>query len=341
MPVTKPNELAKAAPPLPQNLATLSTRPEQLQRMLDNMSAERKILSRFVDEQMVEGTDYGVIPGTKNRTLLKPGGEKLIDLFRCTPRFKLIKDREDFDKGFFHYIFRCQLVQRDSEVVIAEGFGSCNSHEGKYRYRNAQRICPACNNPTIIKGKEEYGGGWVCFKKKGGCGTKFEDGDPAIEGQAVGQTENPDVADQANTILKMAKKRAMIDGAISMARCSELFTQDLDDQVESVHPQTGEITKVSAGSEYVKRLAALKTMEEYHALVAEIRKLPRNVAEQLAPIAQARRAQLENQGKSKSQQVKEQMKAKEERIAGDDGWDKPPEDLSQLSGADDVKDIPF
>lgn len=35
------------------------------------------------------------------------------------------------------------------------------------------KTCPKCGAAAIIKGKEEYGGGWVCFKKKGGCGAKF------------------------------------------------------------------------------------------------------------------------------------------------------------------------
>jgi len=34
--------------------------------------------------------------------------------------------------------------------------------------------CPECGvTSAIIKGKEEYGGGWLCFAKKGGCGAKF------------------------------------------------------------------------------------------------------------------------------------------------------------------------
>lgn len=41
-------------------------------------------------------------------------------------------------------------------------------------------ICPACGKPAIIKSKAEYGGGWICFEKKGGCGRKFKDGDPDI-----------------------------------------------------------------------------------------------------------------------------------------------------------------
>jgi len=35
--------------------------------------------------------------------------------------------------------------------------------------------CPRCGVVgSIIKGKAEYGGGYLCFKKKGGCGAKFE-----------------------------------------------------------------------------------------------------------------------------------------------------------------------
>ncbi|KKM07766.1 hypothetical protein LCGC14_1730650 [marine sediment metagenome] len=41
-------------------------------------------------------------------------------------------------------------------------------------------LCPECGQPTIIKGKEEWGGGWVCWKKEGGCGAKF-DSDPSAQ----------------------------------------------------------------------------------------------------------------------------------------------------------------
>jgi hypothetical protein len=46
-------------------------------------------------------------------------------------------------------------------------------------------VCPKCGAAAIIKGKAEYGGGWVCFKKKGGCGAKFAydpaEGEPPVE----------------------------------------------------------------------------------------------------------------------------------------------------------------
>ena len=41
--------------------------------------------------------------------------------------------------------------------------------------------CPLCGNTTaVIKGKAEYGGGWLCYAKKGGCGAKFQDDDPRL-----------------------------------------------------------------------------------------------------------------------------------------------------------------
>lgn len=199
------------------------------QEALKAEGEQRALLAQFIQKQMVEGADYGKIPGTDKPTLLKPGAEKLTDLFRCTPKFHLVKIEEDFQKGFFNYVFRVRLYQRDADAVLAEGFGSANSMEGRYRWRDAQRKCPACSKAAIIKGKKEYGGGWLCFGKKGGCGAKFDDGAQEIEGQATGRVENDDIATLANTILKMAKKRALVDGAIALARCSDMFTQDVED----------------------------------------------------------------------------------------------------------------
>lgn len=196
---------------------------------------QRALLAQYIQAHMKEGTDFGKVPGTQKESLFKPGAEKLVELFRCTPKFALVKSEEDFERGFFNYMFRVRLYQRDSNAVLAEGFGSANSREGRYRWRAAHRKCPQCGNETIIKGKAEYGGGWLCFKKKGGCGAKYGDGDASIESQAEGKVENDDIATMANTILKMAKKRALVDGAIALARCSDMFTQDVEDFADVGH----------------------------------------------------------------------------------------------------------
>jgi len=126
-------------------------------------------------------------------------------------------------------------------------------------------VCPSCTKPTIIKGKEEFGGGWICFAKKGGCGQKFPAGAVEIEGQQTGRVQNPDVADTINTVLKMAKKRAHVDAAIALARCSDMFTQDVEDfdagqSIESgaVKPQSTPGQKLERMAESADELAGIK-----------------------------------------------------------------------------------
>lgn len=201
------------------------------------MAIEQAVIRRssmveFVRRVMVEGVDYGVIPGASKPSLQKPGAEKLITLFGLTPRFICEAERDwtGADHGgeaFFHFHYKCQLYRGD--VLMGEGEGSCNSWETKYRYRQGERKCPECGKATIIKGKAEFGGGWLCFAKKGGCGAKFAAGDQAVEGQQVGRVPNPDPADLVNTISKMAQKRALVAAALITVNASEFFTQDIED----------------------------------------------------------------------------------------------------------------
>lgn len=210
-------------------------RPLLSKEVLVEEGQQRQLLMAYVKGHMVEDEDYGVIPGTKRKTLLKPGAEKLTDLFRCKPEFEIVTRIEDFDRPLFHYVFRCRIVSRETGQVVAEGFGSCSSHEKKYRWKTGDRACPNCGQATILRSKypprdnPTAKPGWYCFANKGGCGVNFAADDPAIVGQTTGRVENPDAADFVNTILKMAKKRAHVDAAISLARCSDMFTQDAED----------------------------------------------------------------------------------------------------------------
>ena len=184
-------------------------------------------LVEFTKSVLKDGLDYGKVPGVSKPSLLKPGAEKLATLYRLRPSFELVTSREDWDGGFFYYHYRCKLT-RDGEFM-GEAEGSCNTKEKKYRYRNAERVCPNCGKPTIIKGKAEFGGGYICFAKKGGCGAKFKEGDAAIEGQEVGQVENPEIYDTVNTVQKMAQKRALVAAVLITTGASEFFTQDVED----------------------------------------------------------------------------------------------------------------
>lgn len=201
--------------------------------------ARRQAVIDYTRGLMVAGTDYGKIPGAGDKpTLLKPGAEKLASLFGLAPRFEIVEREMDWTgdahggEPFFFIQYRCTLYRGD--MAVGQGVGSCNSWEKKYRYRQGERRCPECGQAAIIKGKQEYGGGWLCFKKKGGCGYKFPDGDGRIESQEVGQVKNSDPADVVNTIDKMAQKRALVAAVLIAVNASELFTQDIEDYSDVV-----------------------------------------------------------------------------------------------------------
>jgi hypothetical protein len=177
---------------------------------------------------MSKGDDYGVIPGTGSKpTLLKPGAEKLCTLFRLAPTYHV--EKITHGKDHREYLVSCTLTHISTGKVWGQGEGCCSTLESKYRWRRAERKCPQCHQPAIIKGKQEYGGGWVCFKNKGGCGAKFPDNAAAITSQPTGRVENPDIADQYNTVLKMATKRALVAAVLITTGASALFTQDLEE----------------------------------------------------------------------------------------------------------------
>lgn len=199
--------------------------------------ARRQAIVDFVKEIMVKGTDYGVIPGTNNKEVLyKPGAEKLVTFFGLAVSFAPVTIVEDWTgekhggEPFFFYHYKCELWRNGN--LVGSGEGSCNSWEQKYRWRNQDRTCPKCNQPAIIK--NSYGPGWLCYRKKGGCNSKFGDGDQAIESQDVSKVPNPNIDDQVNTILKMCQKRALIAAVLITVNASEFFTQDLEDLAGSV-----------------------------------------------------------------------------------------------------------
>lgn len=197
----------------------------------DVIAARIEELQKFVKSYMVENEDFGIIPGTEKPTLYKPGAEKLCDVYGFQRLFPPdgIHRLEDWDRGLFAYEVRCDLVSMRTGLIIAQGLGSANSKEERYRWRQQSRPCPTCKQETIIKGKAEYGGGWVCFKKKGGCGATFADDDEQITKQPVGRIENDEPFTLVNTLLKMAKKRALVDAVLSATRSSGIFTQDMED----------------------------------------------------------------------------------------------------------------
>lgn len=196
--------------------------------------ARLDVIKQAMQQAMQEGVDYGTIPGAKKPSLWKPGAEKLGVLFQFDVQVATEKSWGPGD----HLTVEAHAIvyHAPSGIRMGSGEGMCTTRERKYAVRNAQRACPQCGVEAVIKGKEEYGGGWVCFTKKGGCNAKFRDGDKSIEDQPQGEIDNPDLPDFWNTVIKMAKKRAQIDAILGATGASALFTQDAEDLPRADQP---------------------------------------------------------------------------------------------------------
>lgn len=184
---------------------------------IDNISTTMTKIAQMqsvVQKTLKQGHDFGEVPGTNKPTLLKPGGEKICMLFGLNPEYEFLQVTEDYDKEFFSYNIRCTLFRNGQPV--AQGVGSCNSKEKKYRFINVDEI------------PENYMGTSESFTDK--------------YGRQKYKINNPDICSLVNTILKMAKKRAFIDAVLQVASLSEVFTQDLEDMGDFIQQENDNST---------------------------------------------------------------------------------------------------
>ena len=193
---------------------------------------------------MHDGEHYGVIPGMNKKTLLKPGAEKLCLTFRFDPQYEA---ESRYDGDHLTVKSKCVLYHIGTGKRLGSGEGMCSTKETKYAYRNQAPKCPDCGKETIIKGKAEFGGGWLCWKKKGGCGKKYPD--DAFSDEDFTRIANPDLPDLYNTVLKMADKRALVAAVLNATAASDIFTQDMEEAEEKPQPKAKatEIKKSPAG----------------------------------------------------------------------------------------------
>lgn len=199
---------------------------------LVDVKAQVNLIQHVMKEVMKKDEHYGVIPGTGTKpTLLKAGAEKLCLTFRLDPQYEIEQKQEG---NHLTIMSKCTLWHIPSGQRFGSGMGSCSTKESKYAYRQAKRKCPDCGTENINrskfppKGHPDMEPGWYCYAAKGGCGAQFDFDDERMK-QAVGRVPNEDVADQYNTVLKMANKRSLVAAVLNATAASDIFTQDLED----------------------------------------------------------------------------------------------------------------
>jgi hypothetical protein len=224
-------------------LARIETASTQL--TVDQVISRLESVQELTRRAMIPNVDYGVIPGTGSKpTLLKAGAEKLCLLFRFAPKYRTAKTMSP--DGHMTVDSTCQIISLD-ETFLGEATAICTTRESKYAWRRAERQCPRCGKAAIIKGKEEYGGGWLCFKKKGGCGATFGDNDASIVSQKTGRVANDDLPDSYNTVIRIAEKRAYLAAVRLVTGCSSIFDEEIPAVNEGEgHPEPSQEKTVPA-----------------------------------------------------------------------------------------------
>jgi hypothetical protein len=153
-------------------------------------------VSQLIREALVEGTDYGKIPGTEKNTLLKAGAERLCLAFGVIQKYTILSSEVDHDRqnnwekdswnkwkkakehregkslGLYRYVVQCELLSRSTGDLLGTQAASCSTMEAKY-------------------------------------------------------VEKP--RDHENTTLKMAQKRALVGATMNAFGLSDRFTQDAED----------------------------------------------------------------------------------------------------------------
>ena len=198
-------------------------------------------LKILTDQLLEKGVDYGHVPGIAKPFLQKPGAEKLANFYGLAIRFeadRIIGDGVTSPHLTYHARGYAHLRDFDGPIV-AEGFGEANTWEERYRYVTQRPICPNCGKVELVMRKTgPLTGKLNCptWQNKGGCNAVFEPNDPRVP--QSGKVENPDIWGLANTLIKMAKKRAGVDTVLWATGTSGYFSQDEDSP--SVQQQGGD-----------------------------------------------------------------------------------------------------
>lgn len=176
-----------------------------------DIQAQVQVIQQVMAAVMKDQVHYGKIPGCGDKpALLKAGAEKLMATFRLAsdPHIEDISGPDDI-----RYRVTVRMLTFDGRFVGA-GVGECSSGEEKYKWRKA--VCDEEFSETPEDRKREK---WIKGWNK-----------PAFKVKQI-RTQPADVA---NTILKMAKKRALVDGVITATAASDIFAQDLEDMPDEL-----------------------------------------------------------------------------------------------------------
>ena len=163
--------------------------PVNLDVEIDKAIQMRDTFNKLFNTLLQQGIDFDRIPGSEKPTLLKPGADLLCQVFHFASGEPKILS---FLEDFDKGIlsYTVSIPIAHRETGTIVGVGIGSANSYEVKYKY-----------------------------------RYVDS----EGGEKVRVENPEPADQQNTLVKMAAKRAYIDGVLKATGASRMFTQDIED----------------------------------------------------------------------------------------------------------------
>ncbi len=173
---------------------------------VDQQKRSLALLQDMVKDILVEGRDYGRVPGT-SQFLWDPGANQIFGGFNVFPGHRrIISHIEDGTK--ISIVIEVPLIQRHTGTEVASGIGASSNEESKHKYR------------WIKEG--EIGLWGYTSDTATSLKTKVEDGGKKY------RIPNPDRGELINVCVKQASKRAEVDAAEALPGVSSTLRELFD-----------------------------------------------------------------------------------------------------------------
>lgn len=185
-----------------------------------DIRAQVNLIQEVMKAVMRDKEHYGIIPGCQKPSLWKPGAEKLLVTFRIASEPEIL-DLSTADEARYRVIRKGTHI--NSGTFVGAGIGECSSGEEKYKWRKS--VCDEEFDVTPETHRREK------FSKYDGKVTKVKQ-----------VRTNP--SDVANTVLKMADKRAYVALALNVTAASDIFTQDIEELPEEMRDHGDQHTPI-------------------------------------------------------------------------------------------------
>lgn len=204
------------------------------------------LLRQLTKNVLKKGRDYGTVPGVPGDFLWDPGASTIIGAFKCHPGERRILNLRD-DSEIIAVVMEVPLIQFDTGQEVGSGIGAASTKETKHKYRWVDDpIDWGYNEDTLktLKTKQEYGR------------LRF-------------RIPNPEHGELLNTIIKMASKRAEVDGAQGLPGVGSALKELFDPKQQQTRPEPdwagfwGKIAQMGLAEDDVHRLLKVKSVTDW------------------------------------------------------------------------------